>query len=339
MHICFTFDNNYIKYVAVAISSIIFNLKSQNCVFHLIYSGVSERNINKLVKWLKRNGLHFRLYKVDTKEYDDCPCAKNDRLTKTAYYRINIPNILPLNIEKVLYLDPDVIVTRDLGELFNINIEHYSLCAVMVLKDYFNSGVLLLNLTYWRKNNIAQRVFSYIKENSDKIEFHDQDALNTMLQDSWKILPPKYNAGINILDNIALICDDTDASPYSLQELKEAYNNPVIIHYAGSYHFKPWYKDTLHPRQEEYLKYLAMTPYKNTKLKKNYILSIMKQTGNSATYMKNYIRNRINNAFILRKNIFDFLICFMYKNKRLRGALYTLLARILFINEFWLKKD
>lgn len=335
--ICFTFNQKYIQHVAVAISSIILNNPTEKIEFHLIYSNVSQKSIDILLTWLENQRQTVYLYKVNPKDFKSCPCAKYDRLTKIAYYRIKLSEILPQSVKKVLYLDPDVVVLKNLTDLFNINIDNYPLAAVTVTMGYFNSGVLLVNLDYWRKHNISKKLFSYINDYPTDLELYDQDALNAVLKDIWLKLPPKYNAGINILNNLSIICNNSSSSPYSQQELEEAYKNPVIIHYAGSFHFKPWYKNTIHPRQYEYLKYLKNTPYKNYKLKKHYLLSLMAQHKNPYSDVKNIVYKQIKDAFILRRNFFDFLIRKMYNSEKLRGTLFSLLTRILFLNECVIK--
>lgn len=115
-------------------------------------------------------------------------------LTVETYYRLFISDILPSDIDKVLWLDCDIIVAGDLKELWN---EGISDSAVGVVPDfennnvrvmnrlkydaaygYFNAGVLLINLKYWRRENIIPIFTNYISDHYENLYYHDQDVLN-----------------------------------------------------------------------------------------------------------------------------------------------------------------
>lgn len=331
MDICFTFDKFYIQNVAAAINSIINNNNIDNITFHLIYSNIKNSKLNILLNWLQTNNCKFVLYNINSKKFQFCPLIKNDRLTKAAYYRISIADILSNNIKKVLYLDPDTIINNNLQELFNINLENYSLGAVSALQNYFNSGVLLLNLEYWRKHNITEKLFDYIYKNSNNLQCHDQDAMNTVLEGTWLKLPLKYNMGTQILRILRRSIKLNEPIIYTQEEINEAREFPAIIHYAGSFHYKPWYKNCIHQYQNLYLENLKCTPYKNFKLKRNYILDIMKNYENPYPDLSKEIFQNIKQAFSDSKyNLWKLFIRKMYQNKNTRNRLFNILTKILY---------
>ena len=100
-----------------------------------------------------------------------------------------IPKILPNNISKALYLDCDLIINGNISSLFTIDLNDYASGAVFDggtddirtynrLKyssgnGYFNAGVLLMNLEYWRINNVMESLFSFIKEHPERLMFWD----------------------------------------------------------------------------------------------------------------------------------------------------------------------
>ena len=339
MDICFTFDKKYIQHVSVAIDSIIRSNDVSILKFHLIYSEISKREIKKLSKWVESFGCDVFLYCLSKKQYVFCPCKKNDRLPRIAYYRIAISDILPETVEKVLYLDPDVIVNGDLSQLFMTSVDSHPLAAVMVIKDYFNSGVLLLNLSYFRKHNLSKKLFDYIKNNKNAIEYHDQDALNAVLQKSWIKLPPKYNAGDILLTTLQNIINKDGAYLYTQSEIDEAIQKPVIIHYAGSFHYKPWYKYSLHSKQRLYLAHLKNTPYKTKKLKTNYILFLMYDKELPYQFLKNAVKKRIDLAFFSNKGFFNNFIKFMYNNVLTRKCLFEVITRIMYLKKRFFKNN
>ena len=128
-------------------------------------------------------------------------------LSKSAYYRLLLVSILPTDIEKVLYLDCDIIVCGDISYLWKIDLENYAVAAISDLKimplngihsqtlsmsydlAYFNSGFMLVNLSYWRRYNLERRLLTFLKTHI--VVFHDQDALNYVLKGKWFMLPPQ----------------------------------------------------------------------------------------------------------------------------------------------------
>jgi lipopolysaccharide biosynthesis glycosyltransferase len=113
------------------------------------------------------------------------------------YFRILIPVILPETLEKVLYLDSDIVVRKNIIDLWRTDISNHPLGAVydMFVDDiriynrlcfdvdqrYYNAGVLLMNLSYWRKRKIPEKCLAVIDSLSEKLKFLDQDLFNILL--------------------------------------------------------------------------------------------------------------------------------------------------------------
>ena len=120
--------------------------------------------------------------------------------------------MLKTNLEKVLYLDVDIIVKNNILELFNTDLENKALGAVMDFGDsdyiknlksnveinpshtYFNSGVLLIDCKKWKEQDISKKLFSIEKRYRGKLLCNDQDVLNKVFENDYKILPQKFNA-------------------------------------------------------------------------------------------------------------------------------------------------
>ena len=125
------------------------------------------------------------------------------------FYRLLAFKFLPSDIDRILYLDCDIIIRKPLQELWNIdvssygiagvpdvfegNIAHYNRLEYPSQEGYFNAGVLLINLDYWRNNNVTERLLNYIRDNNDKIRAHDQDTLNAVLYKETKAIDYKWN--------------------------------------------------------------------------------------------------------------------------------------------------
>ncbi len=180
----------------------------------------------------------------------------NPDVTRADYLKFNLATILA-KTDKVLYLDGDVIVLKDLTELYNTDIEDYYAAAAQDLEStwidkrkepYFNNGVMLINLKKMREDNIETKLINYKK--NDKINrFMTQDAFNTVLYKKVKFIPliydtfaPEYNDE-NILKIIKKVLNKNyDEKIYPYKTAQEYRNAVVIIHYTGWYNVKPWYE-------------------------------------------------------------------------------------------------
>ena len=143
---------------------------------------------------------------------------------------------------------------------------YYDLEMECKYAKYFNAGVMVINLDYWRKNKITEKAICFMKENPKKIYYGDQDALNHVINGNyfsldlrWNFVPPSPS----IFNN------------YTLAVLKEAERNPAIIHIAGSN--KPW-KYLCDPRyQNMYRAYRKCTPWSKMEYKDKTVKNILKK--------------------------------------------------------------
>lgn len=197
---------------------------------------------------------------------------RND-ITKAAYYRLYLAELLPQELDRVLYLDGDLIVRHSLLPLWNINLENKALAAVSDASSgliefynrlkypselgYFNSGVLLVNLKYWREHQVLRAFESYMERCADSIKYWDQDVLNVMFCEQKVLMPIKYN-----LQRGFLLKNRNFDYRKVEKELTETLANPCIVHYTNSY--KPWkrYIETPHPFNSTWDKYQDMTKWK-----------------------------------------------------------------------------
>lgn len=141
--------------------------------------------------------------------------AVSDRYPASIYLRLLIPTALPTWVEKAIYLDSDLVVEADLGELWEIGLGEKPLLAVqdegaptvgsrLGLANYrelgldpsamyFNSGVLVFDVRAWRERQLADRVIDYVAAHANHMHFGEQDALNAVLACAWGALDPKWN--------------------------------------------------------------------------------------------------------------------------------------------------
>lgn len=274
MDIALCFDKNFAMQAAVTIASISINNHDDNVAFHLLSDNLDDKLRQRIRFSLKSPHHKVIFYEIDRDLLEDCP-VNNDLICPSLakYYRLLLPQLLPQEIKRVLYLDCDIIVTQRLRHLFDMDmqgkavgvvtdqkpyiIDNYNRLQLDLEDGYFNSGVILFNLTKWRKENYVPRIFSFIKENQEKLVWEDQDAMNKIFAKDKIWLPIKYNL------QQAMMYVQTWMLWRDYENLNKALLHPVCIHFCGA---KPWYKDCEHPYAEIWLYYLSVTYWSSYQL-------------------------------------------------------------------------
>ena len=261
--ICYSLDSNYTEQTAVSISSILKNSKDdENINFYILDGGLSSEDRLSLEKLKNIKDFSIKYIEMDKKIFENCPLLKaekkgyeNYHVTLPTYFRFKLSSLFP-NLDKILYLDCDVIIKSSLKELFLSDIKDKSVLMVPDSESekeakrlgtnlYFNAGVMLINLDFWRKNNIENALFSYSQEHTDTILWQDQDVVNVVLQENIGELNKKWNYQY-----------------FQYEEINDKeLMNSCIIHLAGR--FKPWLMPFEHPVYELYYYYLSFTDWRN----------------------------------------------------------------------------
>jgi len=257
LNVVFATDRGYLQHLAVALASLLENNSGMN--IYIINNDISAADWKKLQKLFEGKDSNLIDAKIDDKQIESL--ITHSHFTKAIYYRLFIPDIV--HGDKALYLDADIVVNGQINNLYKTDISSTFIAAVhnpginnhVELKmdysaKYFNSGVMLINLEYWRTYNIKEKVIEFIAGRQGVVQFPDQDGLNSVINGNWREIHPKYNMH-TIFTHEGFAVDSI---------IKEAIDNPVIIHYTSS--FKPWHFGNSHLYKHLYWKYLRMTPYK-----------------------------------------------------------------------------
>lgn len=183
--------------------------------------------------------------------------------------RVFIPGLLSGIDGNVVYLDTDVLVAKDLGELYGVDLGESVLGAIREsnlhnganfrwtqpadgMRFYFNSGVLVFNLANFRKARGLERLIEFIRA-AKCLDNPDQDALNTVFEHEVKYLHFRWNYTDGWL---ARQMRFSPQDPYwrgiPSREILEAITEPGIIHYLGGQH-KPW-KANHRPERRRYFR-------------------------------------------------------------------------------------
>lgn len=287
MDIVCCLDKDYLMPLGVMIYSLCENNKNEDITFHIIHNNLTSLEENSLRKITNKYDKMIFFYTIRHSDLSNITIGNREqqKLSISTYFRLFIGDILPKHVKKIIYLDGDIIVCDNLRELWNIDIGNKALAGVPDeylfygnikqsynrLKyspnlGYFNAGVLLINLQYWREHNVIDDFFRLIES---KVIFihHDQDILNYTFREQKIFIPLKYN----LMSDFLLESQYRGISWEYNEEIEQSVKEPVIIHYTG---IKPWYKECDHPYKKEFLKYKALTEWKDTPLKKSYKIKI-----------------------------------------------------------------
>lgn len=258
MHVAFCVNDGYAQYIMVTIKGLLEN-NSNPIVIHVLSDYISERNVARLKDLVSS----YPFAELNVVIVDDSKLrGLKDTWTIYTWYRVLLPEILDKDVHRVLYLDADVLVAGNIGELFRLDmtgkaiagtidfqskdISTYKRCGYEPEKEYVCAGIMLMNLDYWRKHDIANQVVRWGRDNNDRIQFPDQDSINYICRNAKILLPLKYD----IVDGF--FHDDYYYQHYP-RELRECVESPVIIHYAGQ---APWVVElSNHLLQDEWEKY------------------------------------------------------------------------------------
>ena len=249
--IAYSTDDNYALPVSVSIKSILSNSINKKLIFVILYrnklSNISREMINESVR-----GSNSIIKYIDIKDSIQNAYLPISHISESGYYRILLPDILK-QYSKCLYLDGDTLIVNDISPLVEIELNNDYICAVRcesllnsvityrrqhmnelgleTLSQYINSGVLLINLKALRENKLVGKMVKMI---DNKYSIQDQDIFNIACFGHIKLLDPKYNVVPGILEKTLIELKNA----YSIKQVIDARNNPVIIHFADKR--KPW---------------------------------------------------------------------------------------------------
>lgn len=203
-------DTKYAAFLATTIVSILKNADADDVLrFHIVDGGMTDADLIKIESLRKIRDCELLFYKPDLKSY--LKYFRKDILTfpVVVNYRLFCAKYLPETLDKILYMDVDVVALGSLRELWSTPLDDAFIAAAQdrdvaqthVAKfgfqegyRYFNSGILLLNLKKWREEAILERLLDVCMEIRELIEFPDQDVLNVYAaRTSYQVLDTRWN--------------------------------------------------------------------------------------------------------------------------------------------------
>lgn len=247
IRLLFALDANYLPQLRVLLTSVDINNAGEHFDIYLMHSGLPCGELERLSRWSEARGWTFTEVPVDPALFKDAPVM--EQYPREMYYRLLAGKLLPAEVERVLYLDPDTLVINPLRPLWETDMAGKMFAAaahtgktelannVNRLRlgtdhDYYNSGVLLMDLSLCRKEIRTSELFAFVSEHWRELLLPDQDLLNAMYGE--RILPladSLWNYDARNYNNYILRSSGE-------HNVKWVMHNTAILHFCGK--AKPW---------------------------------------------------------------------------------------------------
>ena len=293
-------DANYCPHLGVLLKSIAETNPHVAMSIHVIHSDVSEPLQQRVAVCAPAIRIVWHRIEDDA----DVKFQTLPHVSRATYFRLRLDDLLSQDIERVLYLDVDVVVNGDLKPLWN-TVLGGKLCAAVVDPgarpdvfaqrygligngSYFNAGVVLMDLKAIRKAGILAQALALLADPGVDYKWADQDVLNIALWNKWLPLDPKWNFQRGFLYDAFSAWRAAASDPTSL---------PIIFHYTEAQ--KPWRRSEWHPYAWLYVKNLLLTPFKSEILRAGGIDLIVRYRW--------WLRSLIRTRLIFQPNSWYFL--------------------------------
>ncbi|WP_058486732.1 glycosyltransferase family 8 protein [Defluviitalea phaphyphila] len=250
MNILVTLNSNYIKPLKVMLKSLFINNQGESFTIYLMHSSLTDEEIEDIKNFINKDNNKLEEIYLDDSLFNDAPTLLH--YTKEMYYRLLAFKFLPKNLDKILYLDPDILVINPIKKLYHEDISEYLYAAAYhdkisikeinklrltpyEIAEYYNSGVLLMNLELQRKTIDENEIYKFVEKNRSKLIMPDQDILNALYSKKIKSLDEKlYNYDARYYRYYKL-------KTGGLWDMDYVIKNTVILHFCGKK--KPWNKN------------------------------------------------------------------------------------------------
>jgi lipopolysaccharide biosynthesis glycosyltransferase len=267
-------DENFIIPLATLIKSIEYNSKKHKSIdIYILDGGIRNESKQKLLSSIESDCISIKFLEISPAFFKKFKISGH--INGITYARLLADKILPESMKKIIYLDSDTIVLKDIGLLWDIPLGNNYLLAVQeqcrhsnylsserglisykILgldpkNKFFNAGVLVINLEKWKEEKVAKKVEDYLIKYREYVLWHDQDGLNAVCSDKWGELEKKWN-----------VCAQSFMTENLLKypEYKKFIYNPNIIHFNTAN--KPWQENNKHPYRDLWYYYLNKTTWK-----------------------------------------------------------------------------
>jgi lipopolysaccharide biosynthesis glycosyltransferase len=271
-------DDGFAMPLAAALQSALHNLKTTDQVHIVVASdGIQPENKQKLLRLVVNAEVDatIDIIEPETDLIEEFPTTRSN--TRPMYLRLLVDRLVPADWKRVIYIDGDVIVRGDLGELWKMSMDGHVVLAVPDFVNpkvaqrpaslqaayrkeyglspdapYFMSGMMLIDLCAWEREEIGRRSLEFLERYGETVEYGDQDALNGALAGRWGTIDPAWNLPLHNVPRYGWPDHDSTENRARQEQLLE---NPLIVHYSGK--SKPWHHLYRRTMDTEFFRYLV----------------------------------------------------------------------------------
>lgn len=284
IHIAFGIDTNFARGMGICITSVILNNLEKNIVFHIFTDNMNEADLEKLEELTKYKNVGIKIYYIDSNVFKTLPTTM--AWSEAIYYRFIMGKVLYGSVDKVLYVDADILCVGSLDELIQIDMKENIIIAIednyagrqerieyLAIQNgkYFNSGVMYIDINRWNDEEIAEKSLDLLLQNPGKYKSFDQDVLNILLDGKTYFANEKWNYIYNL--------------GYMNHEIP---SGRKLIHFTGD---KPWQRWTEHHLMVKiYAPYMSKSPWSSVPLSEPVHYKEKRRMAKSYTKRGNYIK-------------------------------------------------
>lgn len=232
----FSIDNQYVMPFEVLFDSLVRSqsIPEETPIFVLHGQSLSSEGQKRLAAFANARQFELQFVFVSNDLLAHTAVGAGDHVSVATYFRLFLAELLPAEMDEVVYLDADLLVLKSIRPLFDIPlkgaiaaVDHFSPAMSLELwgergGDYFQAGVLLINLRFWREHDLQQQFMEVLRSQKHRIHYWDQCVLNLTLAGKWDRLPIHYNVCHGMLPLLS----------------KADFDKICIMHYDGK--GKPW---------------------------------------------------------------------------------------------------
>lgn len=269
-NIAYGTDKNFLFGCAVSITSFLINNSELKFNFHVFTDSFSESDREKFKALAEQYKTNISIYLVNADSLKSLP--ENKLWTYAIYFRFIIADYFSGKLERITYIDSDVVCNGSIQELVHLPLNGAVVAAVterdekwwlqraevlgnnLIAKGYFNTGVLVIDLAEWQALDVSMQAMKSLNDGDirSKLTYYDQDVLNIILAGRVLFLDKKYNTQFSLNYELKKNCK----SPVD--------ENTVLIHYIGP--TKPWHEWAQYETSALFIKAKKMSPWCDDKL-------------------------------------------------------------------------
>ncbi|TWT76511.1 General stress protein A [Planctomycetes bacterium CA13] len=284
-------DEAYAMPLAVTLRSVIDHLDPMQTIqLYIFDGGIAEASQQKIAESVRDERVSIAFRKIDMAMLKDVPVSGH--VSAASYLRILIPSVLPKSVKRVIYLDSDLLICKNLAELWRSPLngnavlaaqdaaapyidsastisnfhdcKHYIVSPTPVANHkalamspdakYFNAGLLVIDVDHWRHEKIDEQLFSCLQEHREHVLWWDQYALNVVMYGRWGELDGRWNQGAHFH-----AYPSASESPFDQKAFSQLKHDPWVIHFTSA--LKPWHYFCPHPEAYQFQHYLSRTAW------------------------------------------------------------------------------